>query len=129
MFSMILNGPIKLNLLKPGVEEPPSIIWHFLIMEKLPRITEDYNNVESKRHYEATLHCCWDAAFNSLSGDNIKASFPLHFPLITRRGEVWVETVTSNPSFTSPTPAVISQLGGDGVLTPPMENVKKTEEW
>ena len=55
---MILNGPIKLNLLKPGVEEPPSIIWHFLIMEKLPRITEDHNNVESKRHYEATLHCC-----------------------------------------------------------------------
>ena len=33
---MILNGPIKLNLLKPGEEEPPSIIWHFLIMEKLP---------------------------------------------------------------------------------------------
>ena len=25
---MILNGPIKLNILKPGVEEPPLIIWH-----------------------------------------------------------------------------------------------------
>ena len=33
---MILNGPIKLNILKPGVEEHPLIIWHFQIMEKLP---------------------------------------------------------------------------------------------